>query len=245
MEVTLMLRNISIACLYGLLTCSAVRGQDKYYAVVFGSQDRNNRCCEAHSFATFVQVRQAITGPEIVDQATISWLPARGIVKLLKRAERGTNHSLEESLASIKPGQSVAQWGPFQIKEELFHRAKKQAHMLASGGILYKAVEPFAHPAGKAINCEHAICDIALNPGEPHVRTGTAHGHHGSYLVAMHLRNWMIEPGVTHDWVNHPLGLERYAIAKGSWDYQGSARLEAPSTAIAGMATPGIKTVSR
>jgi hypothetical protein len=134
MEVSTMLRNISIACLYLLLTCSAVRGEDKYYAVVFGYQDRNNRCCEAHSFATFVQVRQAITAPEVVDQATISWLPARGIVKLFKRAERG---------------------------------------------------------------------------------------------------------------INHPLGLEQYAIAKGGWDYQGPALLEAPSTAIAGMPTPATKTASR
>jgi hypothetical protein len=245
MEVLTMLRNISITCLYMLLTCTAVRGQDKYYAVVFGLQDRNNRCCEAHSFATFVQVRQALAGPQVVDQATISWLPARGIVKLFKPAERGFNHSLEESLASVKPGHTVAQWGPFEIKEELFHRAKKQAHMLSSGGVLYKAVDPFARPAGMAVNCEHAICDIALNPGEPVVRTGTAHGHHGSYLVAMHLRTWMIEPGVKHDWLNHPLGLDQYAIAKGSWEYQGPARMDAPSTAIAGIATPATTTASR
>ena len=245
MEVSTMLRNISISCLSLLLTCAAVRGQDKYYAVVFGYQDRNNRCCEAHSFATFVQVRQAITGPEVVDQATISWLPARGNCQALQSAERGFNHSLEESLASVKPGHTVAQWGPFEIKEELFHRAKKQAHMLASGGVLYKAVDPFSRPAGVAVNCEHAICDIALNPGEAYVRTGTAHGHLGSYLVAMHLRSWMIEPGVKHDWLIHPLGLDQYAIAKGGWDYQGPARLEAPSTAIAGMPAPATKTASR
>jgi hypothetical protein len=166
------IRIFVIACLFSLLAGSAVRGQDKYYAVVFGYQDRNNRCCEAHSFATFVRIRQQATGPETVDQATISWLPARGIVKLFKGAERGINHSLKESLDSVKPGHAIAQWGPFEIKEELFHRAKKQAHFLSSGAILYKAVEPFARPAGVAVNCEHAICDIALNPGEAHLRTG-------------------------------------------------------------------------
>jgi len=230
-----MIRNILIACLFLLLAGSAARGQDKYYAVVFGVQDRNNRCCEAHSFAHFVQVRQELTGPEVVDQATISWLPAQGVVKLFKRGERGRNHTLKESLEIVKPGQAIAQWGPFEVKEELFHRAKKQVHFLSSGGILYKAVEPFARPAGIAINCEHAICDIGLNPGEAHVRTGTAHGHHGSYLVAVHLRSWMIEPGVAHEWLNRPLTLDQYAIAKGSWDYQGPGRLEAPSTVIAGV----------
>ena len=232
-----MLRFIWIAGLFLLLTASAARGQDKYYAVIFGYQDRSNRCCEAHSFATFVQVRQEPTGPEIVDQATISWLPAQGVVKLFKRGERGKNHTLKESLESVKPGHAVAQWGPFEIKEELFHRAKKQENFLSSGGVLYKAMEPFARPAGVAVNCEHAICDIGRNPGEPHIRTGTARGHHGSYLVAVHLRSWMIEPGVAHAWLDRPLGLDQYAIAKGSWDYQGPGLLEAPKTLIAGAKT--------
>jgi hypothetical protein len=233
-----MVRNVLIACLFLLLAGSAARGQDKYYTVIFGFQDRNNRACEAHSFATFVRIRQELTGPEVVDQATISWLPAQGTVKLFKRAERGINHSLKESLENVKPGHAIAQWGPFEIKEELFHRAKKQEHFLSSGGIRYKAIERFARPAGIAVNCEHSICDIGLNPGEAHVRTGTARGHHGSYLVAVHLRNWMIEPGVAHDWVSRPLGLNQYAIAKGNWDYQGPGILEAPRTLVAGVAAP-------
>jgi hypothetical protein len=233
-EILPVFRNIVIAGLFLLLTGSAARAQDKFYAVIFGYQDRNNRCCEAHSFATFVQVHAGLTGPEIVDQATISWLPAQGPVKLLKRAEKGRNHTLKESFESVKPWHTVAQWGPFEIKEELFHRAKKQEQFLSSGGTLYKAVEPFARPAGIAVNCEHAICDIGLNPGESHVRTGTARGHQGSYLVAMHLRSFMVEPGVAHDWLSRPLGLEQYAIAKGNWDYQGPARLEPPSILLAG-----------
>src|SRR5438132_13033673 len=99
-----MIRNILIACLFLLLAGSPVRGQDKYYAVVFGVQDGKNRCCEAHSFAHFVQVRQELAGPEVVDEATISWLPAQGPVKLFKRAERGRNHTLKESLEIVKPG---------------------------------------------------------------------------------------------------------------------------------------------
>jgi hypothetical protein len=228
-----MFRNIVIACLFLLLAGSAARGQDKYYAVVFGVQDRNNHCCEAHSFAHFVQVRQELIGPEVVDQATISWLPAQGTVKLFKRAERGINHSLKESLENVKPGHAIAQWGPFEIQEELFDRAKKQAAFLSSGGILYKAMDPFSRPAGVAINCEHAISDIGLRPEESLVRTGTAHGHHGSYLVATHLRSWMIEPGVAHHWVGRSLKLDQYTIAKGGWDYQGPGRMEPPGIAVA------------
>src|SRR5262245_52695306 len=200
-----MMRNIVIACLALLLGGSAARGQDNLYAIIFGEQDGRNRFTEAHSFATFVRVRVEDTGPRVIDQATISWLPAAGRVKLFKRAERGRNYTLEESFALVKPGHRLAQWGPFEIQEELFDRAKKQADFLSSGGVLYKAVDPFTRPAGVAINCEHAVCDIGLRTGESILRTGTAHGHGGSYMVAQHLRSWMIEPGVSHDWVNRSL----------------------------------------
>jgi len=228
-----MIRNIGIAGLLLLLAGSAARGQDKYYAIIFGEQDGGNRFCEAHTFGTFVRVRLDAGGPEVVDQATISWLPAAGKVKLFKRAERGRNYTLEESFALVKPGHSLAQWGPFEIQEELFDRAKKQAAFLSSGGVLYKAVDPFTRPAGIAVNCEHAVCDIGLRPGEPIVRTGTAHGHNGSYQVAIHLRSWMIEPGVSHDWVGRTLKLDQYAIARGGWDYQGPGIMEPPSIAVA------------
>lgn len=241
-----MVRNFVIGCALLLLAGSPLRAQDKFYAIIFGEQDGPNRFVEAHSFATFVRVRLDDAGPTVVDQATISWLPAAGKVKLFKRAEKGRNYTLEESFALVKLGHSVAQWGPFEIQEELFERAKKQEALLSSGGILYKAVEPFARPAGRAINCEHAICDIGLKPGESVVRTGTAHGHHGSYLVAVHLKGWMIEPGVSHDWVARSLKLNQYEIAKGGWDYRGPAQLEPPAIAVAGRpAAKGDRTATR
>src|SRR4051794_17139216 len=70
--------------------------QDKYYAVVFGVQDRRNHFREAHSFATFVRARRQPV--RILEQATISWLPASGTVDLRNPPEEGTNHPLKESL---------------------------------------------------------------------------------------------------------------------------------------------------
>jgi hypothetical protein len=229
-EIYAMMRTIAIAgCL--LLSAGLARGEERFYAIIFGEQDGRNRCCQAHTFATFVRVRLD-AGPRVVDRATISWLPAAGRVRLFKRAEPGRNYTLEESLAMVKPGHTLAQWGPFEIQEALFHRAKKQETFLSSGGILYKALDRRGRQAGIAINCEHAVCDIGLTPGESLIRTGTAHGHDGSYLVAMHLRSWMIEPGVAHEWVNRSLGLGQYTIARGGWDYQGPARLEAPRATV-------------
>jgi hypothetical protein len=235
-----MTRNIVIAGVLLLLTGSAARAQDKsqdkFYAIIFGQEDGRNRFNEAHTFATFARVNLDGADPEVVDQATISWLPASGRVKLFKRAERGRNYTLEESFALLQPQHRVAQWGPFEIQEALFDRAKKQEAFLNSGGVLYKAVDPFSRPAGVAVNCEHAVCDIGLRTGESILRTGTAHGHHGSYLCAMHLRSWMIEPGVSHDWVARSLKLDQYAIAKGGWEYRGPGRMEPPIAVARGPA---------
>ncbi|MCI0639714.1 MAG: hypothetical protein L0Y72_26555 [Gemmataceae bacterium] len=187
--------------------------QDKWYTVVFGVQDGRNRFHKAHSFATFVRARKA-PKVQIVDQATISWLPASGIVDLRRPPEKGTNHPLRKSLQDVHPGCAIAQWGPYEIREELFVRAKRQAKFLDSGGVLYKAVDFNTRPAGVAINCEHAVIDIARDRGQPFVRTFLARGHWGSSLVAEHLRGFMIEPNVVHDWLNGPLELDQHPIEK-------------------------------
>ena len=211
------MRVLAVVCLFGIYADSEARSQDKFYAVVFGVQDGRNRFNEAHTFATFAQVRPKAADIEVVDQATISWLPRAGIVRLRYGPEPGTNHPLKKSLEDVGPGHVIAQWGPFETKEELFHRAKRQAQFLNRGGVGYKAVDFFRRPWGVAINCEHAVLDVVRNPGQRIIRTGTAHGHYGSSLVAEHLKGWMIEPHVTHDWLNASLGLDRYAIAKRDW----------------------------
>lgn len=206
-----------VACLLSMHAGSEARAQEKYYTVIFGVQDGPNRFREAHSFATFVQARREPV--RILDQATISWLPASGVVNLRNRAERGTNHTLKSSLELVTPAHTIAQWGPFEITQDLFQRAKRQAQFLERGGTLYKAVDLSTRSVGVAVNCEHAISDIVRNPGQPFVRTGTARGHWGSFLVAGHLRGSMIEPTVVHDWLNEPLGLNAYRITKRGWNW--------------------------
>ena len=77
----------------------------------------------------------------ILEQATVSWYPASEIVELLNPPETGINFSLKESLEIVTPTQTIAQWGPFEIKEDLFERAKKQEQFLRGGGTFYKAVD--------------------------------------------------------------------------------------------------------
>ncbi len=208
---------VVLTCLCAVGAVSEAHGQDKFYAVVFGVQDGRNHFAQAHSFATFVRVRQQPV--QILDEATISWLPTGMVVELRNAPEEGTNFSLKESLELVTPVQSVAQWGPFEIKEDLFVRAKKQDQFLRGGGTLYKAVDFSTRPAGVAVNCEHAISDIVRNPGDPYVQTGIVRGHWGSFLVTGHLRNSMIDPDVVHEWLNGPLGLNAHPIAKKGWNW--------------------------
>jgi hypothetical protein len=208
---------VVLASLVHLYAVSHAQAQDKYYAVIFGVQDAANRFNQAHSFATFVKAKR--DPATIVDQATIRWLPASGIVDLKNRPERGTNHTLKNSFEIVTRAQSVAQWGPFEIREELFDRAKRQEQHLKSGAILYKAVDLLTRSPGVAINCEHSISDIVRNPGDSFHRTGTARGHRGSFLVAEHLRPWMIESNTVHPWVEVPLGLGDFTIVKKSWNW--------------------------
>src|SRR5438128_7610299 len=145
-------RAMLLACVVGMQGGPEPRGEDRFYAIIFGVEDRFNRFNEAHTFATFVHVRHEPQRILIMDQATISWLPTSGIVRLRRRPEPGTNHSLKRSLEDVKPRSTIAQWGPFEIQEELFHRAKKHAHFLDCGGLLYKAVDPVKRPRGIAVN---------------------------------------------------------------------------------------------
>lgn len=208
---------VFLACLCGIPPGSGSGSQDKFYAVVFGVQDRHNHFGKAHSFATFVRVSKQPV--RILEQATVSWYPASEIVDLLNPPETGINFSLKESLDIVTPTQTIAQWGAFEIKEDLFERAKRQEQFLRGGGILYKAVDFHTRPEGVAVNCEHAISDIVRNPGDPFLRTGIARGHWGSFLVTGHFRSWMIDPNVVHDWLNGPLGLDGYPIAKKGWNW--------------------------
>jgi hypothetical protein len=57
---------------------------------------------------------------------------------------------------------------------------------------------------------------------------GIARGHWGSFLVAEHLRSWMIDPNVVHDWLNGHLGLDGYPIAKKGWNWSKKDPLRLP-----------------
>jgi hypothetical protein len=123
----------------------------RYFAVMFGYQGIGNRPVDSHTFATFINGNEIEDGYESL--ATISWLPATGIVRPLN-IETGKNFSLQETLDIAKRnGYEVKAWGPFEITPQLYQLALQRIQALESGYYRYKMI-PALFP--RQINCVKA-----------------------------------------------------------------------------------------
>jgi hypothetical protein len=198
-----------------MLVAAAARADDKYYMIMFGAQDEAATPRLCHTFATFVKASGE--GDDKSDykleRHTISWIPAtREIVIARLFAEPGENLGLRESLRlAASQGEQVAMWGPFEIKKELYDRARKQIDLLEKGEVQYKAIDARFRPTA-ASNCIHAVADIDTDNG--YLSVGTAHGAGASRMVLDHLSRWIIKPDQTHEWVGKRLGLDDEKIIK-------------------------------
>lgn len=190
-----------LAWLYCLPTASA----ESYFMVVFAT-DRG-AAPYSHTFATFVKTTEEGT---LLDVQTISWMPRTLNIFVLAPAEPGVNLDLHASLQwALSRNVPTFQWGPFEIKRELYDRAATQIARLNSGTVAYKALDRRLHP-GNVSNCIHAVSDIEMDRGVLHV--GLAHGRAASQLVVWHLQPWIIHPEEHHEWVTDLLGLGDYPI---------------------------------
>jgi hypothetical protein len=185
---------------------------DTCYMTVFGSQQTPNRPAHAHSFAAFVRVACGPEGPQCVEQFAISWLPASLDIDVWAlRPECGTNLDLHATLRWVLSDEArVSMWGPFEIKEELYERARHQANRLESGTVRYKAVDT-GYPTERVTNCIHAIGDLTMR--EPRIRIGRPlWGESASYMLVLHLRPWIVNDQLTHPEVADCLRLGCYPI---------------------------------
>src|SRR5437870_1279276 len=75
---------------------------ERYYLLLFGSQDQSRRPKYTHTWATIVRAisRPGATEP-VLDEHTISWLPAKmDITPLNLRVEPGRNVGLHETICN-------------------------------------------------------------------------------------------------------------------------------------------------
>jgi hypothetical protein len=187
-----------------------------YYMVVFASEPDSSRAQESHTFASFVKAsRKADEDKEERLEAvhTISWMPGNLRVAIVRRRpEQGINLDLPATLRWAESvGARVYAWGPYQIKEELYERARRQEAILNSGAVLYKAVDEKFRP-GPASNCIHAVSDIDMDNGVVHV--GREWGEPASRAVIEHLRRWIIDPDRTHLHIARKIGVPNSVIPR-------------------------------
>lgn len=170
---------------------NAVTEPVRYYAIFFSHQDESNRIRSSHTFATFLRVSGRVDQPVLEASSTISWLPKSGLVSLARHAEPGLNHSLRQTLAAAEErGLEIKYWGPFEIREELFHCARRQEQRLNDHRYLYKVFD--APTRGAAKNCIHAVADMVQDLNL--LDSGTARGHDATEMVVEHLRPYFSGP---------------------------------------------------
>jgi hypothetical protein len=72
----------------------------------------------------------------------------------------GRNYTVAETLALIRGKRAVRYWVR-RIDRALFEDARRRAVALSRGGVLYVANDIFSRQGRRAINCVHAVTDIA------------------------------------------------------------------------------------
>jgi hypothetical protein len=188
-----------------------IRGEDRYYVMVFGQASEPSRVRNSHTFALFVKASGKSSTDKIETQC-ISWMPADGIIKPFGRdPEPGKNMTREESFTvAASLGAKVTMWGPFPIKKELYETASTQIDNLKAGKMKYMVVDATWRGKG-ASNCIHAIAD--LDPSQVALNTGAEFGPMASAMVVSHLEVHFLLSRASNRWLVDRLDLST-AVAK-------------------------------
>ncbi|HVX36794.1 MAG TPA: hypothetical protein VHC71_11310 [Hyphomicrobium sp.] len=149
----------------------------RYFLVVWGLQGPDNDVVDSHTFVSFYRGDELDKG--IVKPATISWLPATGVVQLFG-SEKGRNFTLAQTLRmACQSGRQLKSWGPYEIEPALFQRALRRIRHLQSGHIQYSMID--TDPG--TMNCIDAAGDLTPIPFD----SGIAWGFVASDAVVQHL----------------------------------------------------------
>lgn len=206
-------RLVAFSVVVYLFSVAPATKADEYYMVLFAYQGAPNAPTQAHSFAVFFKVQNgpANDGDGVaLEVRPLSWVNASGVTpRLLGPTEPGRILGLEATLQmAARSNYQITAWGPYRIDKELYDRAMAQIDRLNSGAVAYKMIDRRFRP-GAAVNCIHAISDIA--PG-PLLDTGTAFGVPATGLIRNHFSRWILDEGAAHRKFAPSLGLDKYPI---------------------------------
>jgi hypothetical protein len=198
-----------------VLSAGPARAEERYYAMIFGSQSRPKLLRYTHSWATFVRVVGEGDDPRgyQVDQHTISWLPASLQVRTWSLVpEPGVNLDLYATLDAVaRNREGVTMWGPFQTERLIYERSLRVKAILDSGAAEYRAIST---PRNLLVSdCIHAVAAIDPIFGRGHyplIRIGKPASR---FLARQVMTRSLFDQYQTHaSWLIPRLGLDRYPI---------------------------------
>ena len=191
---------LSVALMVTLADVS--HAKDRYYMLVFGSQTEPFSIRFTHTFAMFVKASGDGDNPRTyqLQTQTISWMPQTLSIRVLASSpEPGVNLSIADSLQWAQSvGAVTTVWGPFEIRQELYERAAKQAARLNAGEALYLCNDR-RHRGTEATNCIHAVSDVETSEGL--LMTGRQCGNAGSGAVIQHFAGHIVSNESTDRWL--------------------------------------------
>ncbi|AMV40812.1 hypothetical protein [Planctomyces sp. SH-PL62] len=198
-----------------LLAGGEARGEDRFYAIIFGSQTRPKQLRHTHTWATFIRVAGESTDPNTAEayQHTISWLPATLDIRVLApHPEPGANFDLDRTLDVVQGfGEHVTAWGPFQITPEVYQRSLDVLALIASGQVEYRAISTRFNLL--ISDCIHAVAAVDPQFGRgnyPLIRVGKP----ASRYIAREImrRSPYDQRQVDAPWLFARLGLDRRGV---------------------------------
>ncbi len=207
-----MLATLALASALTTAAAEPVPPAPRYYFLLFGCQSVPNFVPRtSHTFATFVKATPTPDGKTVVEQVTISWLPAEGPVQPLRlRAVAGKNYSLEETFAiAAKDNARVSMWGPFETDATRYERAVAQTCTLNTGAVRFRSLDSLGR--NRAVqHCVHAVTFADPNLQRLRQPILTGYGEPGtSKLIVKYADSGALASTETHDWLLPVLGLDK------------------------------------
>jgi hypothetical protein len=198
---------------------------DRYYLLVFSSENALRQPRYTHTWATAVRVADKGAGKQpFIEHHTISWMPTTlDIDPLRLQAEPGVNLGLHDSITKVALAndERIALWGPYECRPSLYTRFVVQKQFMESGQMGYQCIDNVGEAArtGKACNCIHAITDMDSVHGRRQYPL-TRYGFDAGLEITRRFREMdvLIDPTRRHDFLLPVLALQNDPILRGNAD---------------------------
>ena len=208
-----------------------------HFLVIFGYDGPKQAAADSHTFASWVRVNEGSQ-----KWSDISWLPDefddedsenykkicvfKNLVQALGQViggdpcdpVRAENYKVNKTFElAANANKTMGVWGPYLVTPELYTAGVKHALRLNERKFEYIAKDTTDRPAGRAMNCMHAVSDFAgpLLPLGGALNSGVGiWGIRGTQHVVRFYRE------LNHKYLYHPLETRRVIDPVDEYDYR-------------------------